>query len=104
LNKVNCPTGYNCLVRQNPDGGHSSYDNLLWAMLGTFELFTLDGWSEQMYRIRVATGSYSFDFYFIMCGMVGAFFVVELVTCVQFFYYESHKEITQKNSKVKAQK
>jgi hypothetical protein len=54
----------------------------MWAMLGTFELFTLDGWAEIMYSIRVATNSFWYDGYFVFTGMIGAFFVVELVTCV----------------------
>jgi hypothetical protein len=44
-----------------------------------------------MYTLRAATGAYTYDAYFVIVGMLGAFFIVQLVTCVQFYYYDKHK-------------
>lgn len=47
-----CPTGYVCLphVGDNPNYGFTSFDNLLWSMLTTFQLITLDYW-ENVYNM-----------------------------------------------------
>ena len=47
-----CPHGYKCLpnVGDNPNFGYTSFDNLLWAMLTTFQLITLDYW-ENVYNM-----------------------------------------------------
>ena len=47
-----CPTGFVCLphVGDNPNYGFTSFDNLLWSMLTTFQLITLDYW-ENVYNM-----------------------------------------------------
>ncbi len=47
-----CPHGYTCLgdVGGNPNFGYTSFDNLLWSMLTTFQLITLDYW-ENIYNM-----------------------------------------------------
>ena len=47
-----CPHGYMCLgsIGENPNYGYTSFDNLLWSMLTTFQLITLDYW-ENVYNM-----------------------------------------------------
>jgi hypothetical protein len=47
-----CPHGYLCLhsIGENPNYGFTSFDNLLWSMLTTFQLITLDYW-ENVYNM-----------------------------------------------------
>ena len=37
-------------IGDNPNFGYTSFDNLLWAMLTTFQLITLDFW-ENVYNM-----------------------------------------------------
>lgn len=47
-----CPHGFVCLgsIGENPNYGFTSFDNLLWSMLTTFQLITLDYW-ENVYNM-----------------------------------------------------
>ena len=49
-----CPVGYICLphVGENPNFGFTSFDNLLWSMLTTFQLITLDYWENVYNMVR----------------------------------------------------
>ena len=53
-----CPHGFVCLhsIGENPNYGFTSFDNLLWSMLTTFQLITLDYW-EDVYNM-VIIGSF----------------------------------------------
>ena len=44
-------------IGENPNYGFTSFDNLLWSMLTTFQLITLDYWEDvyNMVIIQVAT-------------------------------------------------
>jgi voltage-gated sodium channel type IV alpha len=50
-----CPEGYVCLpnVGGNPNYGYTSFDNLLWSMLTTFQLITLDYWENVYNKVRL---------------------------------------------------
>jgi hypothetical protein len=50
-----CPEGYVCLpnVGGNPNYGYTSFDNLLWSMLTTFQLITLDYWENVYNKVSV---------------------------------------------------
>jgi hypothetical protein len=52
----------------------------------------MDGWTDIMYKIRFSSNSYTYDFFFILAVIVGAFFVINLITAIQFFYYDKIKE------------
>lgn len=47
-----CPDGYVCLqdVGSNPNYGYTNFDNFGWALLTSFQLFTLDFW-ENVYNM-----------------------------------------------------
>ncbi len=49
-----CPDDYSCLIRENPGPGLQNWDNIAMAMLTQFELITLEGWTDTMYKVRNA--------------------------------------------------
>ena len=53
-----CPHGFVCLhsIGENPNYGFTSFDNLLWSMLTTFQLITLDYW-EDVYNMVIISSS-----------------------------------------------
>ena len=46
-------------MRCNPNGGSTSFDNLLAAILVVFQMVTLEGWVDVMYEIRKSSGMYN---------------------------------------------
>ena len=68
------------------------------AVLTQFELITLEGWSDVMYKVRNAhDGSTLWDLFFIASVVLGAFFVLNLMIAVQFNYLdESFREVAEK--------
>ena len=54
-----CPDGFVCLphVGDNPNYGFTSFDNLLWSMLTTFQLITLDYWENVYNMVRLKSVS-----------------------------------------------
>ena len=93
-----CPEDYECLSRQNPQYGLFNADNLAYACLLVFSVITLEGWADQMYIVREAKSrGVIFDLYFVMVVLTGAFFILNLMTAVQFkFFDEEMKEKKQK--------
>ena len=84
-----CPEEYECLIRGNPGVGLQNYDNIAYAVLTQFELITLEGWSDVMYKVRNANGgSVTSDVFFIFSVVFGAFFVLNLMIAVQFQYLD----------------
>jgi len=66
-----------------------SADNLLAASFIVFQIITLEGWSDMMYETRRAfNGSYIYDAFYLMVVMCGAFFILNLMTAVQFSYFD----------------
>ena len=59
-----CPSGYVCLphVGDNPNYGFTSFDNLLWSMLTTFQLITLDYWENVYNMVSISCGWVVRDF------------------------------------------
>lgn len=80
-----CSVNFECFVRGNPGVGLSNWDNIFVSILTQFELITLEGWTEVMYKVRNAHGgSYVFDIFFILSVVFGAFFVLNLMITVQY--------------------
>ena len=44
-----CPDGYSCANYGNPEQGLSHYDNIFVALITSFEMITLEGWTGMMY-------------------------------------------------------
>jgi len=78
-----CPVGYECVKVGNPDYGLANFDNMLFAMLKTFELITLEGWSSFMYQVRHYSNNYYYDIYSYAVVILGAFVVLNLMVAVQ---------------------
>jgi hypothetical protein len=85
-----CPDDYDCLKRENPQYGIFSADQLGYACLLVFGVITLEGWADQMYIVREAKNkSILFDVYFLMVVLTGAFFILNLMTAVQFKFFDA---------------
>ena len=78
-----CPDGYVCARVGAPDFGYSNYDNMPYAMLKTFELITLEGWTSFMYQCRDYYDSYYYDIYCYATVLLGAFVILNLMIAVQ---------------------
>ena len=78
-----CPAGYICAKVGNPDFGFSNYDNIGFAMLKTFELITLEGWTRFMYQCRGYYDSYYYDIYCYVTVLLGALVILNLMIAVQ---------------------
>ena len=86
------------MERENPGVGMQHWDNIGMAVLTQFELITLEGWSDVMYKVRNAHGGDVYwDLFFIASVVFGAFFVLNLMIAVQFNYLdESFREVAEK--------
>ena len=58
----------------------------MMSVFNIFQVITLEGWTEQMYTIRIATQSVKFDAFFVVIVIFGAFFVLNLMIAVQFSF------------------
>lgn len=100
---VTCPDSYVCLERENPGVGLQNWDNIFYAVLTQFELITLEGWSDVMYKVRNAKGGDRMqDIFFVLSVVFGAFFVLNLMIAVQFkFLDEAIHEVREQEAKDK---
>lgn len=98
-----CPDTYECLIRDNPGVGLQNWDNIAMGVLTQFELITLEGWSDVMYKVRNAhNGAVISDVFFILSVVFGAFFVLNLMIAVQFnFLDESFRDVAEQQEKEK---
>ena len=98
-----CPATHKCVERDNPGVGLQHWDNIGMAILTQFELITLEGWSDVMYKTRNAHGgSPAYDLFFYLSVTFGSFFVLNLMIAVQFnFLDEAFSEIEESKRKEK---
>jgi len=89
-----CPHGFVCLgsIGENPNYGFTSFDNLLWSMLTTFQLITLDYW-EDVYNMVVATGGPIHVIFFTIVVFFGSFYLINLMLAVVAMSYEEEAEL-----------
>lgn len=52
-------------------------------MLNIFEAITLEGWTAMMYTFRDVEETLVYDFFFLMCVIIGNFIILNLVVAVQ---------------------
>lgn len=57
---------------------------------------TLEGWSDVMYMVRQAEDTYVYDMLFVLCLGMGSFFVLNLMTAVQFAFFEKENPARKK--------
>ena len=77
----------------------------MMSVFNIFQVITLEGWTEQMYTIRIATQSVKFDAFFVVIVIFGAFFVLNLMIAVQFSFLgdafdQDEKERQQRKEKI----
>ena len=77
---------------------------MLTAILTTFEIITLEGWTDTMYTIRRANNVYYYDIFFVACVVFGTFFVLNLMIAVQFSNLEKAFEESERLAKLAEQK
>ena len=88
-----CPGAQICEEsKTNPNYGVTSFDNIGVGVLNIFIIITLEGWTDIMYMIRQVMDTNSHDFFFIVCIIVGNFFVINLMVAVQFTYLRQSLE------------
>ena len=83
----------------NPNYGFTSFDNLLWSMLTTFQLITLDYW-ENVYNMVVATGGPMHVIFFTIVVFFGSFYLINLMLAVVAMSYEDEAEANNKVSAI----
>ena len=72
------------------------------ALITSFEMITLEGWTGMMYQIRLSRGGFSLegDIFCVACVVFGALFVLNLMIAVQFKNLdESFTEIEEQKAK-----
>jgi hypothetical protein len=72
-----------CEYVGNPISNTYAFDNVLLAIMNIFEMITLEGWTDMMYIVRDAEGTFIFDIFFVMCVVVGNFIILNLLVAVQ---------------------
>ncbi|XP_042350709.1 voltage-dependent T-type calcium channel subunit alpha-1H-like [Plectropomus leopardus] len=66
---------------QNPHMGVINFDNIAYAWITTFQVVTLEGWSEIMFLVMDAHSSWSFVF-FIFVTIMGSFVMMNVCAVV----------------------
>jgi hypothetical protein len=56
--------------------------------MNIFQVITLEGWTEMMYIVRDAEGTYAYDFFFLACVIFGSFVILNLMIAVQASYLD----------------
>lgn len=56
--------------------------------MNIFEMITLEGWTDMMYIVRDAEGTYFYDLFFLSCVIVGNFIILNLMVAVQSSYLD----------------
>lgn len=82
-----------CLtIGDNPNEGHTSFDNIGIAALVVFQVITLDFWEDVYDKIVMAAGSGSV-FYFVAAVYFGAFMLLNLLMAIVLLHYtiEMHR-------------
>ncbi|CAD8053314.1 unnamed protein product [Paramecium primaurelia] len=77
-----CPDNYICgKMIDNPINGLLSFDDFGLAFLQVFIITTLEGWTTIMQTIMTTFSQFSV-FYFLLCVIIGAFFLVNLTLAI----------------------
>ena len=77
---------------QNPNGGVTSFDNVLVAMLAVFQSLTLEGWVDIMYLIMDTNGALIGVIFSLTLLVIGGFLLMNLALAVVYDSYMENKE------------
>jgi len=91
---------FECVYTGSPNYGLTSFDNIFNAVMTSFEIISLEGWTDVMYQVRRVNGNYYYDAFFILTVELGAYLVLNLMIAVQFEYLDkAFTEINEKKMK-----
>eukprot|EP01064_Diplonema_japonicum_P029541 TRINITY_DN4809_c0_g1_i1.p1 TRINITY_DN4809_c0_g1~~TRINITY_DN4809_c0_g1_i1.p1 ORF type:complete len:1504 (+),score=269.06 TRINITY_DN4809_c0_g1_i1:171-4682(+) len=76
-----CPSHLTCLPFKNPDYGFVNFDHIGYAFLVIFQCVTLEGWTDQLYRVQDLWGHMAL-LYFVPLIIFGSFFILNLALAV----------------------
>ncbi|KAK3239444.1 hypothetical protein CYMTET_50629 [Cymbomonas tetramitiformis] len=87
-----CDDGQICSFQAtNPHSGTVSFDNILSSFLTIFQAITLEGWTETMAILKLASGDLSI-LYMILATWTGAFLVMNMSLAVIYDSYVINKQ------------
>lgn len=66
---------------QNPSNGATNFDNILFSFMQVFQVVTLEGWTSILISCQQSVGTWT-CVYFYPIVIIGAFFILNLVTAV----------------------
>jgi hypothetical protein len=97
-----CRPGFECLSDQeNPNYGVTNFDNFFSALLMSFQIITLEGWSEIMLYLMEGVSIWVVP-YFLILIFLGSIFLLNMVLAVILVKYiesEKNNDEKKKNSK-----
>lgn len=71
-----------CAYYGNPWQGTLGFDNIMLSMFNIFQCITLEGWTDMMYTIRESEQTWAYDILFLMCVVIGAMVILNLMVAV----------------------
>ncbi|XP_065672374.1 sodium channel protein 1 brain isoform X5 [Hydra vulgaris] len=86
---LNCPKNFTCQqnAAPNPNYGFTSFDNIGWAILTSFQIINRDFWEDVYIGVISALGPW-YIFYFLVIIFFGSFFLINLILAVVVFSYQ----------------
>lgn len=90
-----CGDGQECRAWENPNGGITSFDNVLVAWLTIFQAITLEGWVDIM-SVGQDTEGPAMWVYFVLMIFLGSYIVLNLSMAVIVNKYQEGKEAAEK--------
>lgn len=107
-----CPSGYTCKkvpiltlldgesIGGNPNQGTNGFDNIGVAWLTIFQAISLEGWVDCMYMAQ-ESGHWIIMIYWVLLILVGAMFLINLITAVIFIRFKQFKDQEEENMRQK---
>ena len=70
------------LWSEDSSWGYTSFNNIFYGVITTFQCITLEGWSDVMWRRVDTTGWHTSAAAFVLLEMIGSYFLMNLVLAV----------------------
>jgi heme/copper-type cytochrome/quinol oxidase subunit 3 len=82
LDDSSCDFGFTCgKMIANPDWGLSNFDTFGWSIIQVYMVCSMEGWTHLMAEVQLAFSPW-IAIYFILCVLIGGFFVINLVLAI----------------------
>jgi len=86
----------------NPNYGVTNFDAFFSSCLMVWQIITLEGWTDCMYKVEQTSGAIT-NIYFLIVVLIGAFFLVNLTLAViTIFFMQSQDDSRNKQEEMKA--